>query len=399
MKLLSNLVNRINPSPTLKITDLARSLKAKGKDIVSLSAGEPDFDTPAHICEAAIQAIKDGQTHYTPVGGTPALKDAIITKLKRDNGLDYTPANIVASTGAKQAIFNLFLALLEKGDEIIIPAPYWVSYADITLAANATPVYITAEQNQQFKITAQQLEAAITPKTKMFIINSPSNPSGQHYTQEELADLAQVLLKYPNIYIASDDIYEHLIWEGKFCNILNACPELYNRTIIINGVSKGYAMTGWRIGFAAGPKEIIGAMQKLQSQSTSNPCSIAQAAAVAAFIGPQDCISEMLKIYKKRHDFVYSKLQDIPGISCIKSSGTFYIFFNVQEVLQKNTQYKTDLELGEYLINNGIALVPGTAFGMPGYMRLSFAASEDTLQKGLDKLNSAICGLLKNSHA
>ncbi len=387
---LSSFINRIEPSPTLRISDLARKLKAEGKDIVSLSAGEPDFVTPHHICDAAIAAINAGDTHYTAVGGTAELKSAIIEKLKRENNLEYKPNQIVAATGCKQALFNLFLVLLDAGDEAIVPAPYWVSYIDIIKAANATPVVIESSIENKFKITAEQLEQAITDKTKLFVINSPSNPSGQVYSKEELAAIGAVLKKHPQIYIATDDIYEHLIFDGKFHNIINACPELYSRTIVLNGVSKSYAMTGWRLGFAAGPADIIKAMDKLQSQSTSNPCSIAQAAAIEAFRGPQQCIADMLKTYKKRHDFVISELRKIKDVECIDSDGTFYIFFSVQEILKNNPQFKSDMDFCEFLMERGLALVPGSSFGMPGFMRLSFASSDENLQKGLNKLKLSI---------
>lgn len=387
---LTNRVQRVKLSATIKISDLAKQLKSQGQDIIGLSAGEPDFATPKNICEAAINAINKGDTHYTPVAGTKSLIDAVINKFKRENSLEYAANQISVGTGCKQTIFNLFLSLLQKGDEMLTPAPAWMSYMDIAEFCHAKPILIPTTIQSSFKISPEQLDAAITPQTKLFILNSPSNPSGQAYTKEELLQLAKVLLKYPHVYIATDDIYEHLLWGSEFYNIVNVCPELKDRTIVLNGVSKAYAMTGWRIGYAAGPKEIIAAMNKIQSQSTSGACSISQAAAVEALNGDQSCLKDMLAVYKKRHDFVYEALNNIPGIKSIPSVGTFYNFFNIQEILNNNSDYKTDLDFSGYLIKQGLALVPGSAFGLDGYLRMSFAASDENLQKGLNKLSDAI---------
>ncbi|WP_426416725.1 pyridoxal phosphate-dependent aminotransferase [Aestuariirhabdus sp. LZHN29] len=388
--LQSQRVQQIKPSPTLAITSRAAELRASGKQIIGLGAGEPDFDTPEHIKEAAIQAIRDGKTKYTAVDGTPELKRAIIDKFSRDNQLGYQPKQVLVSCGGKQSFFNLSLALLNPGDEVIIPAPYWVSYPDMVRIAEATPVIVDAGQQQGFKMSAEQLESAITPRTRLLVLNSPSNPTGVAYTREELTQLAHVLIKHPQILVATDDMYEHILWAKEpFCNILNVCPALYERTIVLNGVSKAYSMTGWRIGYAAGPERLIGAMKKVQSQSTSNPCSIAQAAATAALAGPQQCVQEMLKAFKLRHDFVLSRLNRIEGIYAIPSDGTFYSFPSFHEVLQARGE--TDLELAERLLNEaGVALVPGSAFGAEGYMRLSYATSRAQLSDALDRIEQAL---------
>ena len=389
---LSDRVNRIKPSPTLAITNHAAELRAEGKDIIGLGAGEPDFDTPEHIKEAAIQAIHDGKTKYTAVDGTPSLKTAIINKFERDNGLSYEAKQILVSCGGKQSFFNMSLALLNHGDEVIIPAPYWVSYPDMVQIAGAKPVIIEAGQEQRFKITAEQLEAAITPKTRLMVLNSPSNPSGMAYTLTELKALAEVLLKHPQILIATDDMYEHILWTDEpFCNILNACPELYDRTIVLNGVSKAYSMTGWRIGYAAGPQWLIQAMKKVQSQSTSNPTSISQVAAEAALNGPMDKVTEMLKAFKERHDYVVQTINNIPNISCEPGDGTFYVFVNFQKAINKLDGINNDVELAEFLLADaGVALVPGSAFGSPGYGRISFATGLDTLKEALKRIEKAL---------
>jgi aspartate aminotransferase len=394
---LSKRVQAIKPSPTLAVTARAAKLKAEGKDIIGLGAGEPDFDTPQHIKDAAIAAINKGFTKYTPVGGTASLKQAIIAKFKRDNGLDYTAKQILVSCGGKQSFFNLALATINPGDEVIVPAPYWVSYPDIVIIAEGKPVIVQAGIEQGFKLTAAQLEAAITSRTKMVVINSPSNPSGGVYSMEELKALGEVLRKHPNILIATDDMYEHIaLTDEKFCNILNACPDLYPRTMVLNGVSKAYAMTGWRIGYAAGPENIITAMENVQSQSTSNPTSISQVAAEAALNGDQSCIAPMLKAFRERHTFVVSELNKIPGLSCIKAGGAFYAFPDARAAIatlhQKGIiKEATDIALSEYLlVEAGVAVVPGSAFGSEGYIRLSFATSMENLKKALERMAKAL---------
>lgn len=387
---LANRVKRIKPSPTLAVTQRAAELKAAGHDIVSLGAGEPDFDTPEHIKEAAIKAIHEGKTKYTAVDGIPSLKKAIAEKLQKLNGLSYELDQITVSTGGKQCIYNFLQAVVQEGDEVIIPAPYWVSYPDMTLLADGTPVYIPTTMAQRFKITAAQLEAAITPKTRVLIINSPSNPSGMAYTREELRALADVLLKHPQILVATDDMYEHILWtEEPFSNILMVCPELYDRTIVLNGVSKAYSMTGWRIGYASGPRMLIKAMNNIQSQSTSNPSSISQAAAEAALRGSNESMHAMVKVFKERHDYLVKSLNAIEGIECLAGDGTFYAFPSFEKMIQRMGM-KSDLELAEYLINSvGLALVPGSAFGNEGFMRLSFATSMDVLEKAVERLQRA----------
>lgn len=387
---LSQRVQRIKPSPTLAITARAAQLRAEGKDIIGFGAGEPDFDTPQHIKQAAIDAINSGFTRYTAVAGIAPLRQAIAEKFRRDNGLDYSPGQILVSVGGKQSFYNLAQALLDAGDEVIIPCPYWVSYPDMVLLADATPVIIPSTIDQGFKISPEALEAAITPRTRLVVINSPSNPTGVSYTREELRALGEVLMRHPQIIVASDDIYEHVNLDGKpFCNILMACPELCERGIVLNGVSKSYSMTGWRIGYAAGPKALITAMENIQSQSTSNPTSIAQVAAQAALEGDQSFIEQMNRAFRERHEFVVSALNAIPGVRCLHSNGAFYAFPHVQEVIDR-LGLKDDLALGERLIEHGVALVPGSAFGAPGYMRLSFATSMDNLRKGLDRIASCL---------
>jgi aspartate aminotransferase len=389
---LSDRVRRIKPSPTLAVTARAAALRAAGRDIISLGAGEPDFDTPDHIKEAAAKAIRDGLTKYTDVGGTPSLRRAIAAKFKRENGLDYSPAQILVSVGGKQSFFNLTQALLNPGDEVIIPAPYWVSYPDIVLLADGLPVIIDAGMEQHFKITPQQLARALTPRTRLFVINSPSNPSGMAYTRDELAALGEVLRRHPQVLIATDDMYEHIQWTGQpFINLLNVCPDLYERTVVLNGVSKAYAMTGWRIGYAGGPAPLIEAMKNVQSQSTSNPASISQAAAQAALEGDQACVARMCRAFKERHDFVVRELNTVPGVRCLPGDGTFYAFPNVAGMIADLDGIGSDLELAEFLINEaGVALVPGSAFGTPGHLRLSFAADLDTLREALRRIKAVI---------
>ncbi|BBJ23038.1 pyridoxal phosphate-dependent aminotransferase [Candidatus Nitrotoga sp. AM1P] len=393
---LSKRVQAIKPSPTLAVTARASKLKAEGKDIIGLGAGEPDFDTPQHIKDAAIAAINKGFTKYTAVGGTPSLKQAIVAKFKRDNGLDYTAKQILVSCGGKQSFFNLALALINPGDEVIIPAPYWVSYPDIVLIAEGKPVIVQTGIEQNFKMSAAQLAAAITTKTKIVVINSPSNPSGAVYSLEELQALGEVLCKHPEVLIATDDMYEHIaLRDEKFVNILNACPDLYSRTMVLNGVSKSYAMTGWRIGYAAGPEHIITAMENVQSQSTSNPTSISQVAAEAALNGDQGCIAPMLQAFRERHLFVVDALNKIPGVKCIRSGGAFYAFPDVRPVIaalhQKSIiKEATDVALSEYLLEQaGVAIVPGSAFGSDGYIRLSFATSMENLKNAISRISKA----------
>lgn len=394
---LSARVQAIKPSPTLAVTARAAKLKAEGKDIIGLGAGEPDFDTPQHIKDAAIAAINKGFTKYTPVGGTASLKQAVIAKFKRDNGLGYNAKQILVSCGGKQSFFNLALAMINRGDEVIIPAPYWVSYPDIVIIAEGKPVIVQAGIEQGFKMTPAQLEAAITPKTRMVVINSPSNPSGAVYSLKDLQALGAVLRKHPSILIATDDMYEHIaLTDAKFVNILNACPDLYARTMVLNGVSKAYAMTGWRIGYAAGPEHIITAMENVQSQSTSNPTSISQVAAEAALNGDQGCIAPMLKAFRERHVFVVNELNKISGLKCIMAGGAFYAFPDAREAIAKLHQRgtikaATDVAFSEFLLEHaGIAVVPGSAFGSEGYIRLSFATSMDNLKNALERLAKAL---------
>ena len=387
---LSARVQTVKPSPTLAITARAAALRAEGKDVIGLGAGEPDFDTPDHIKQAAIEAINNGQTKYTPVDGTVSLKQAVIDKFKHDNGFDYQPDQVLVSCGGKQSFYNLAQAILDPDDEVIIPAPYWVSYPDMVLLADAKPVLVHAGADQQFKITAAQLRGAITEQTRLVVINSPSNPTGMAYTREELEALGDVLREYPRILVATDDMYEHIVWKsGSFVNILNACPDLYDRVMVLNGVSKAYSMTGWRIGYAGGPAEIIKAMKKIQSQSTSNPASISQAAAEAALNGPQDCISEMLGHFKERHDYVVERLNRMPGVECLPTDGTFYVFPSVSGLIEGIEGVKNDLDLAEYLIEKAeVAVVPGTAFGLAGHVRISIATSMENLSTALDRIET-----------
>ncbi len=384
-------VKRIKPSPTLAVTARAAKLKAEGKDIIGLGAGEPDFDTPAHIAEAGIAAIRGGFTRYTNVDGIPELKDAIIAKFRRDNDLSYDRSQILVSAGAKHTIFNLVLALLDPGDEVVIPAPYWVSYPDMVLLADGVPVIIEAGPAQGYKITPAQLEAAITPKTRLFILNSPSNPTGAAYTRAELAALGEVLLRHPQVVIGTDDMYEHIWWGPEpFCSLVTACPALYPRTVTINGVSKSYAMTGWRIGYCGGPPELIKAMATVQGQSTSNPSSISQKAATAALAGDQGCVAEMNTAFKQRHDYVVAGLNALPGVSCLPGFGTFYAFADVSSAIA-TLGLADDNAFAEKLITDAlVAVVPGSGFGAPGHMRLSFACSMATLEKALERIGRVL---------
>jgi aspartate aminotransferase len=373
------------------MTALANKLKAEGKDILALTAGEPDFDTPKHIAQAGVEAINKGFTRYTNVDGIPELKDAIIAKFKRDNGISYERNQVLVSSGAKQTIYNLCMAVLDPGDEVIIPAPYWVSYPDMVLLADGIPVTPSAGPEQGYKITPRQLQAAITPKTRMVIFNSPSNPTGAAYSRAELRALCDVLVEHPKLLIATDDMYEHIYWAPEpFVSILTVAPELYDRTITINGHSKAYAMTGWRMGYCGGPKEIINAMSTIQSQSTSNPCSITQKAAVVALTGDQQCIADMNKQYKERHDWLNAALNALPGISCLPAAGTFYAFADVRGAM-KNLGLRDDNAFAEYLIDKaGVVTVPGSGFGAPGHMRLSFACSMDTLKSAIDRIQAVL---------
>ncbi len=389
--LLSQRVKQIKPSPTLSVMAAANALKAQGIDVINLSTGEPDFDTPDSIKNAAKIAIDAGFTKYTAVEGILELRKAITQKFRHQNQLPYKPNQILVSCGGKQSFFNLCQAVLNKGDEVIIPAPYWVSYPDIVLVSDATPIILSTGLEQNFKITPEQLEKVISSKTKLFVINSPSNPTGVAYTRDELKALANVLLKYPHVLIVSDDIYEHIWWNQEpFSNILMTTPDLYSRTIIIHGVSKSYAMTGWRIGFSAGPKEIIEAMGTIQSQSTSNPCSIAQKAALEALSGDQDCLKPMIKAFKERSSYVTQALNGIEGIECEAVNGAFYAFPKVAELIT-HLGLKNDVEFSEFLLNHArVAVVPGTAFGAPGYIRLSVATSLENLQEGIRRLKEAV---------
>jgi aspartate aminotransferase len=388
---VSRRVQSVKPSPTVALTGRVAQLKAEGRDIIGLGAGEPDFDTPAHIAEAGIEAIRKGFTRYTPVEGNADLKDAIIGKFKRENGIDYKRNQIIVSTGAKQTIYNLIMAVINPGDEAVIPAPYWVSYPDMVMLADGVPVMPFAGADQGYKITPAQLEAAITPKTRLFILNSPSNPTGAAYTRAELRALGDVLVKHPQVIICTDDMYEHIYWAPEpFASLLTVCPELYDRTVTTNGVSKAYAMTGWRIGYCGGPVELVSAMSIIQSQSTSNPSSIAQKASVAALNGDQNCVREMNKHFKARHDFLVAGLNKLPGVSCLPGAGTFYAFANIEKAI-KQLGLKDDNAFAEHLLNNGgVAVVPGSGFGAPGHMRLSFACSMETLAEALKRIEKAL---------
>ena len=398
MSLVADRLAAIKASPTLAITAKAAKLKSEGKDIIGLGAGEPDFDTPQYIKDAAVAAMNKGLTKYTPAGGTASLKKAIIAKFKRDNGLDYTEKQVLVSCGGKHTSFNLCLALLNPGDEVIIPAPYWVSYPDMAMVAGAKPVIVTAGIEQGFKITPAQLEAAITPKSRLIFINSPSNPSAAVYTLEELKALGEVLRKHPRIVIASDDMYEQIILDGsKFVNILNACPDLYDRTVVENGVSKAYSMTGWRIGYCGGPKELIEAMENMQSHSTSNPTSISQYAAEAGLTGDQSFVAMMVESFKERGVFIADALNAIPGVKCLRPTGAFYVFPDCREAIARlhaagKLKAPTDMALADYLMEQpeAVAPVPGSAFGCEGYLRVSFATSMDNLRKAAARMAKAM---------
>jgi aspartate aminotransferase len=384
---LAQRLQRVRPSPTVGITALAQRLREAGRDIVVLSVGEPDFATPEHVKAAARDAIARNDTKYTAVDGARSLKEAVVAKLKRDNGLDYTPEQVLISSGAKQSCYNACLALLDPGDEAIIPAPYWVSYPDMVRLADAEPVVVPSTAESGFRIGAEQLAAAITRKTRLVILNSPCNPTGAVYSRADLRGFGAVLRAHPEIVVLADDIYEHIFWAGEpFTSFAQACPELYERTITVNGMSKAYAMSGWRVGYAAGPLAVIKAMTSIQSQSTTNACTISQAAARAALIGDQSCVRAMCAEFRQRHDFVLERLNRIPGFFSIPASGTFYLFPNVEGAMRIK-RVATDVELCERLLEGaGIALVPGSAFGAPGHLRLSFAASSAMLADALGRL-------------
>ncbi len=389
MSIVSNSLKRIKPSPTIAVTSKAREMRAAGKDVIGLGAGEPDFDTPDNIKEAAIEAIRKGDTKYTAVDGTPALKKAIQAKFSRENNLSYELDQISVGTGGKQVLYNAFMATINKGDEVIIPAPYWVSYPDIVLLAGGKPKIIKCDEKNNFKLTPEKLKKVVSKKTKWIIINSPSNPTGSGYTKDEIIALSKILIKYKNLYILSDDIYEHITYDGfKFFTIAQI-EKLKNRTLTMNGVSKSYSMTGWRIGYAAGPKEIIKAMAKIQSQSTSNPTSISQAAAVEALNGTQDFISERSNSFKERRNFVVDSLNNIKGISCLSPEGAFYVFPNCKKLLNKKTKLKTDKDFVEKLLEKAeVAVVQGSAFGLDGYFRISYATSMENLKKAMKRIKS-----------
>jgi len=392
---LSRRVQNIKPSPTLAVSARAAQLKAEGRDIIGLGVGEPDFDTPEHIKAAGIDAIQKGFTKYTAVGGTPGLKQAVVNKFKRENGLDYHAKEVLVSCGGKQSFYNLIQAVINPGDEVIIPAPYWVSYPDIVILAEGQPVIVGAGIEQRFKLSPAQLMAAITPRTKMLVINSPSNPTGAVYSADELAALGAVLRQHPHVLIASDDMYEHIrMDDAAFVNLLNVCPDLKDRTLVLNGVSKAYAMTGWRIGYCAGPAAIIAAMDNIQSQSTSNPTSISQVAAEMALNGDQACIQPMLAAFRERHRFVVDGLNAIPGVQCVESGGAFYAFPDVRAAITRlhaagKLKVANDLALTEYLLEHGVAVVPGSAFGAEGYIRLSFATSMANLEAAISRISKA----------
>ncbi len=390
---VSRRVQRVKPSPTLAVTARAARLKAEGRDVIGLGAGEPDFDTPRPIAHAGIGAIQSGFTRYTAVEGINELKDAIIAKFERDNGIRYERNQILVSSGAKQTIYNLCMSVLDPGDEAIIPAPYWVSYPDMVLLADGLPVTPFAGPAQGYKITARQLAASVTPKTRLVLLNSPCNPTGAAYTRAELRALGEVLLQHPRIVIGTDDMYEKIYWGSEpFCSLLTAVPELYSRTVTINGVSKSYAMTGWRLGYCGGPKEIIAAMATIQGQSTSNASSIAQKAATVALSGDQTCVAEMNKAFKARHDFIVDGLNSLPGVSCVPAAGTFYAFADVSKAMTA-LGCRDDGEFAELLLERGdVAVVPGGPFGAPGHIRLSFACSMQTLEQALERMRRVLAG-------
>ena len=399
MPFLSDTLSRVKPSPTIAVTNKARELKAAGKDVIGLGAGEPDFDTPQNIKDAAIAAINEGKTKYTAVDGTPELKEAICAKLKRDNNLTYTPDQVTVGTGGKQVLYNALMATLNPGDEVLIPAPYWVSYPDMVLLAGGTPTFVEGALETQFKITPEQLDAAITPKTKWLIFNSPSNPTGAGYSADELKALTDVLKKHPQVWIMTDDMYEHLAYDDfKFCTPAEIEPELYDRTLTVNGVSKAYAMTGWRIGYAAGPKDLIKAIGKIQSQSTSNPCSISQAAAVEALNGPQDFIASNNEVFVRRRNLVCEMLNAIDGITCPVPEGAFYVYPSIAGLIGKTTPAGVKIADDEtfataLLEDKGVAVVFGAAFGLSPNFRVSYATSDEALKDACTRIQEFCASL------
>ena len=396
MSIVSNNLKRIKPSPTIAVTTKAREMRAAGKDVIGLGAGEPDFDTPDNVKEAAIEAIKKGDTKYTAVDGTPELKKAIVEKFKRENNLSYSTDQITVGTGGKQVIYNTFMATLNKGDEVIIPAPFWVSYPDMVLLAGGTPKIVKCNERDGFKLSARKLKKAITKKTKWLILNSPSNPTGAGYTKDEIEELSKILVKNKKIFILSDDIYEHIRYDNFNFFTIAQISKLKDRTLTMNGVSKSYAMTGWRIGYAAGPKEIITAIRKIQSQSTSNPSSISQAAAVEALNGQQNFIKERAEAFRERRDFVVNSLNEINGINCLTPNGAFYVFPSCKGLLNKKTKLKTDTEFVQKLLEKSmVAVVQGSAFGLNGYFRISYATSMENLKKAISRIKN-FCENLKN---
>ena len=391
MALLTKRINSVKPSATITISAKAMELRAQGVDVISLSQGEPDFDTPMHIKDAAIQAINDGKTKYTSVDGTPEIKEAIINKFKRDNNLDYKPENILVSTGAKQTLFNLFQSVLEEGNEAIVISPYWVSYPDMVILAGAKPVIVDTLQKNNFDLDLDLLREALSDNTRLIILNSPSNPTGVTFTREQYQGMGNILKDYPNVLIATDDMYEHIYWGNeKFCSFAEACPDLFDRTITVNGVSKAYAMTGWRIGYCGGPTDVVKAMKKIQGQSTSNASSISQVAATAALNGSHDEVLGMVKEYKNRHQYLCEALNSLDGFKAVPGTGAFYLFPNVNEAIEA-LGMKDDLEFSEYLLETaGVAVVPGTAFGAKGYIRISYATSMDALEESISRIKKAL---------
>ena len=391
MALLTKRINSVKPSATITISAKAMELRAKGIDVISLSQGEPDFDTPKHIKDAAIQAINDGKTKYTPVDGTPEIKEAIINKFKRDNNLDYSPENILVSTGAKQTLFNLFQSVLEEGSEAIIISPYWVSYPDMVILAGAKPIIVDTLQKNNFDLDLDHLRDALSDKTRLIVLNSPSNPTGVTFTRKQYQGMGNILKDYPNVLIATDDMYEHIYWGNeKFCSFAEACPGLFDRTITINGVSKAYAMTGWRIGYCGGPSDVVKAMKKIQGQSTSNASSISQVAATAALNGPHDEVLSMVKEYKNRHEYLCEALNSLEGFKAVPGTGAFYLFPNINDAIE-SLGMNDDLEFSEYLLENaGVAVVPGTAFGAKGYIRISYATSMVALEEAISRIKKVL---------
>ena len=389
---ISNRVANIKPSATITVNSRAIELRAQGHDIISLGFGEPDFDTPGHIKQAASEAMLAGETKYTPVDGTVRLKKAIVEKFRVDNQLEFTPAQIIVSNGAKQSLFNLLVSLLNIDDEVIVPAPYWVSYPDMIKLAEGQPVILNATAETDYKITPNQLAGSLNYRSRLLIINSPANPTGKVYSADEYRALAEVLVEFPKVMIACDDIYEHIYWgEQPFCTLLNACPELAPRTVIINGMSKAYAMTGWRIGYAAGPEALVTAMRKVQGQVTSGASSISQAAAAAALEGPQDCVADMRTEYKRRYEYLVAALNQIDGIECAGCDGAFYLFPSFKAVIARMEGIRDDVELAAWMLEHaGVAMVPGTAFGTPGHLRLSFATSMENLQTCISRIKTAL---------